>query len=194
MALSPPFLAAEDQAPNEVQNAISIDVFTPFVVGLSYLVQAIVKNPDITLPDVDIPVCFQYQRVLSDHFVLLALAGLTCYSSPAGWGINAYPQVGIDWHPFHKGLKGFHVGLSGDFVYNGYWATEGSSNYYRTGLELTAGWQFLLPSNLIIDLALGIISINYSSAVDINGVTQSGFWLGDPMESARSGIYFGFRF
>lgn len=189
--LPPSFVAAKEQTPKEAHNAISIDVLFPILLPASLLWEG-------GETDVIIPVSMQYQRVISDHFVVLVNAALDYgwnrYTTPQdGWFLDVNPLVEIDWHPFHKGLKGFYAGLSGVFNYTISYSdaaeTKGTSHSYNTGLGLNVGWLFLLPANIIIDLALGQ-GIGYLVSVDMNGVTTSGY----SEAPARIGVFLGFRF
>ncbi len=186
--LSPTLVAAQGQTSTDARNAISIDVLLPIGVPISLLVGE---------RSVLVPVQVQYQRVVADHLVLLVTAGLNY-----GWtlpprtrerSLDIYSVVEVGWHPFHRGLKGFHVGLSGFFSYGAIFtdavATKATAYGYRLRLGPTLGWQFLLPANITIDTAFGL---GFGPAVDVDsdGVRTSGF-LWDP---TRAGVFLGFRF
>ncbi|MGA2976500.1 MAG: hypothetical protein ABSF77_14425 [Spirochaetia bacterium] len=187
IVLSSPFVAAEVQGPGEPRNAISVDLLGP-IVACAFLIAG---------QGVVIPVGIEYQRVISDHFTLFFMGGLI-YRIFDGWALDAYPIVEVDWHPFHKGLKGFHVGLLGSFLYEQVYSsaaeTQGTTYWYHPAMELAVGWQFLLPASIILDLTLGLLSVGYDFNVDVNGVMTSGLMLGDPMESNRTSLSLGFRF
>lgn len=192
VVLSSPFVAAEEQELKEAQNAISIDLLWPII----SCVPLVLSGGQMVM----IPVGIEYQRVISDHFVLYAKGGFM-YTIDDGWDLIVYPIVGVDWHPFHKGLKGFHVGLSGDFFYeytviasDTTWTAHGTRYSYSTCLGLTLGWQFLLPAHIIMDLALQVVTFGYDVSTDVYGVETSGFSLGDPMDAPGSMLSLGFRF
>ena len=190
--ISPTFVAAEDQRPQEARNAIAIDVLLPILVPVGILS----GNPTM-----DIPVNIEFQRVIADHLVLLVRLGLGCAwplpnapQASSALSLEVDPLVEVDWHPFHEGLKGLNLGLSGIFVYDYYAAprdavaTKGTSRY-RMASGPILGWQFLLPANTIVDLSSGL-GFGYNANVDVNGVTTpSSSW-----ELTRGGIFLGFRF
>ena len=199
IVLWPTLAAAQDQSQKSAKNAISIDVLQPIWSPVDLLIERML---------IRIPLNVQYQRVLSDHFVLLIKAGLDYSWVPAnapqdspgilyygidGWGLSVNSAVGVDLHPFHKGLNGLHVGLSGIFSYGtGYRdgvLTKGTAYEYTAGLGLAVGWQFLLPANIIIDLTLGVGYV-YLGRADVFGATgsMSTFIVRPP------GIFLGFRF
>jgi hypothetical protein len=199
LALTPTFAAAEDQTPKEAKNAISIESIS--LIG--EVVRFLAGMPTLRMGTI-----MQYQRVVSNHFVLLATAGLVyvwpnpnapqdseaiLYYGTDGWLLFAASQVEVDWHPFHKGLKGFYLGLSGIFNYTAEYRdaleAKGTSHTYTAGPGMNVGWQFLLPACIIMDLSLGI-GYGYRVSIDVNGVTTSGFSFVEP----RGGVFFGIRF
>ncbi len=189
VVLLPTLAAAEDQTTKEAQNAISIDVLLPILLPVSLLWEG-------GETDVIIPINILYQRVISDHFMALIKAGLNYswyrYTTPQNGWMEVYPAVEVDWHPFHKGLKGFYVGLSGIFDYGvdcSDAAAKGTSYSYAFGWGLSLGWLFLLPAHINIDLVVGQ-GAGYLVSVDASGVTTSGF----SEVPARTGVFLGYRF
>jgi hypothetical protein len=199
IGLSPTFVAAEDQTPKEPQNAISIGLIGPIDDVVELCVGSPIRKVNINM---------EYQRVISDHFVLFSTAGmLYWWPSPNasqdseailwygnhGWFLMIGTGVEFDWHPFHKGLKGFYLGLPGIFNYKATYrdtaTTKGMIYDNEIGLGLIVGWQFLLPASIIINLAVGY-GYGYIADVDVNGVTSSHFSFVEP----RGGISLGFRF
>jgi hypothetical protein len=200
MALSPTFLAAEDQTSNEVQNAISMDLAMP-ILSLVNLLGG--------WPILGIPANIHYQRVISDHLALLIQAGLKYswllpYASTAAvvhyggnWrALEVYPEVEVDWRPFHKGLDGFYLGLSGimDYVatYSDAAATNGTTHAFAVGMGFNVGWQFLLP-NILMDLGLGV-GYGYWVNIDVNGAMTSSFEFIPRDSRLPPRFHFGFRF
>jgi hypothetical protein len=186
MLLWPSSLNAADTASQAAQNAISVDLFLPIYspvefAGGNYL----------------IPLSLLYQRVITRRVVFFSRAGLIYTFRDVDWGALATFATGVDWHPFHEGLNGFHLGFSGYYTYDtGYTesyrtvsATAGMWYLHHAALGSTIGWQFLLPANLTIDLNAGI-GYGYTGGVFRDGEFGSGWtWVLMP-----GGIFFGLRF
>jgi len=193
-----PTAAVADGRP--AQNAITTDLIVPAMA----IASAVMGSPMLT-----VPVGVQYQRVLSEHSVLSFNAGfmyqcpspdtppdspvITDYYGVDGWELTAYPLMEMDWHPFHKGLDGFYTGAFGGLLFKALHvdtaAVKGTGYEYDPCLGLVAGWQFLLPANIVINLALGYGG-QYFITVDQNGTMTSGPLLG----TGRMVASVGFRF
>jgi hypothetical protein len=171
-SISPCLMSAEDQAPQRTQNAVCVDVYCPFMSILNEIL-----SPDsITY----IPVSFQYERVLSDHWVLFTMLTLQLgLTEPVSSVV--YPAVEVDWHPFHIQLDGFYVGLSLAFLNQNFFGNAvqafGRRAMYGVFLSPTVGWQFLLPAAIVLHLGIGPLSIGYWHDTNIDGTTIKGFVL-----------------
>lgn len=188
LVLSPALSSAQGEASTDEKNALSLEVVLPLAVPIGIL------GPD---RDLLIPVVLQYQRVIADHLVLVAMIGLyydqKLPPQPRDSTLSIFPVVELDWHPFHEGLRGFHLGLSGVFAcetsFSDAKPTEVTSRYYRLGLGPTVGWQFMLPAHIIIDLVFGL---GYGPSWNVDAAGTSTFdWALDP---TRAGIYLGLMF
>jgi len=144
--LSPIPGIAEDQTPKEPQRAISLNVLE------------LIAGPILsTNGTIDVPVAIDYEQVLADHFVLSVIPGLEFfgYSNPNGGLVLAVePWVEVDWHPFDTGLKGFFAGLAGTGVFTLDFRPSPNNEYFL-GIAPVVGYQFLLGSNIDLDMALG---------------------------------------
>lgn len=187
--LSSTAAAAQGQTSTDARNAISVEMILPIGVPIGLLVGE---------RSVLIPVQIQYQRVVADHLVLLVKAGLFY-----GWTLpprepertlDLLPVVELDWHPFHTGLQGPYLGLSGTGGYGVGFSDAGAAivttgHYYDFIVGPTLGWQFLLPANITIDTAFGL-GYGPGVSVDANGVRTSH----SVLDLTRGGVYLGFRF
>jgi hypothetical protein len=192
-ALAATPVAAQGQTPKEARNALSVEVAIPIAVPIGLLVYRGSEGMMAV-----IPIQVQFQRVVADHLVLLVKAGLN-YS----WGVprrgpggdlDIYPEVELDWHPFHRGLGGPYVGLAG---FSDYSVTLGDPaaaaavppHSYHFRLGATIGCQFLLPAGITTDLAFGL-GYGPSLKIDSSGTKT---W-GAEFDVTRVGLYVGMRF
>jgi hypothetical protein len=186
-SISPCLMAAEDQAPQQPQNAVCIDVFFPFTSVLNQ----ILSPGSITY----IPVSIQYERVLSDHWVLFTMLSLQ-FGLTDPVSIVVHPAIEVDWHPFHIRLDGFYTGLSLAFLNESLFGNAvqafGRRALYGVYLSPTVGWQFLLPAGIVIDLGVGLLSLGYRLNTNIDGTTTTGFVL--DADNYRFSIAVGYRF
>jgi hypothetical protein len=171
-------LFAEPSETKDQQNAISIDVFMPIMSPISYLQGE--KGHWF-------PLNVKYQRVLTDHFVLMLKGGFNYNWDNEPTGIDIYPMAELDWHPFQKGLRGFYAGLSIFYGYSNYFdSPEGET---RIALGPSLGWQFVVHRHLIIDLTLGL-GFGYYNRTDWEGKREEGF----SADETIAGIFLGWGF
>ena len=98
------------------------------------------------------PVYLSYERVLSDHLVLAIAPSFTWADHGTYSSLLAILWVELDWHPFQNGLSGLFIGPAFAVSYS-------SDQDFRAtgeGLGLSLGYQFLLPWNIDVDIALGL--------------------------------------
>jgi hypothetical protein len=187
-SLSPCLIAAEDQGLQQPQNAVCIDIFSPFTTVLN---QILVPGSLIY-----IPVAIQYERVLSDHWVLFSMLSLN-FGLTEPVSAFVHPAIEVDWHPFHMRLDGFYAGLSLALTYESLFGDAaqafGRSTLYGVYLSPTVGWQFLLPAHIVINLGVGLLEIGYRFKANIDGTTTTGFVLNFP-DSYPLSIAVGYRF
>jgi hypothetical protein len=142
--LSLPIIAmASDQAPVGPRNELSVELAMPIAINLA------VVNDGYA-----VPIVLDYQRVLSDHFVLSVVPGLLfVHRGTLGDILLAQLWVELDWHPFQEGLRGFFIGpaVVGLYASNVY-GSFGSAGTAMAGAAL--GYQILLPANLDLDISL----------------------------------------
>lgn len=171
----------------EPRNALSIDLLLPVLSPVSHL-----SGEDTAF----VPLNVKYQRVLTEHGVLMVKLGLTYSWDSDGeriWEIN--PMLAFDWHPFDTGLKGFYLGPSLFFNYNSYshsGATVDSdldhSHWAAVGGNI--GYGFVLRSGMVVDLIFGL-GYGYSKEVDVTGRTSaSGF----QVDETVGGVFVGTSF
>ena len=168
------------------QNVISIDVFLPSMSVVSKL-----AGEETSF----IPLNLKYQRVITPHHVLMFKLGVNKNWGLAGQtSVDIYPMLALEWHPYKAGLQGFYLGPSLFFNYSNYsysgasTATDIDSSYWlAVGGNL--GYEYVLPSNLIIDLSFGL-GYGYSKEKEMTGKTITGF-RGD---ETLAGVFLGYRF
>jgi hypothetical protein len=172
MIISLTFVTTAEATGKEAKNGISIDVFMPVFVPIDYLLEGIWN----------VPIGIQYQRVISDHFVLLGKAGLLAYSGDGTWGMLANLGTGVEWHPFQKGLNGFHIGFTGFIIY------EPSSKAYHFHIPIGPmfGWQFPVSQDMTIDVTVGL---GYGYNGDF--IDGAGGW---SLMAMPGGIFLGYTF
>ena len=145
---------ADDQAPKEAQNAISANLSGSLIAGIT----------DSTSGLVSIPLFFDYQKVLTDHYSLSIipcfefLVHSTIHNSITNSSLDSFdfqPWVELDWHPFDKGLSGFFVGLAGVGSLELEWSGNQDTTIFL-GVAPVVGYQFPLPWNISLDFALGV--------------------------------------
>ena len=137
-------LSAQDRVPSEARNAVSMDLFMPFL-HLAFPTSALTTSISSSIA---IPIGIKYQRVLFDHFVL-SFVPIFAYSKNIGV-LELNPWLELHWHPFDMGLGGLFIGpaISADFVLN-------TNNAIYVGLGAGIGYQLLLPLDIDLDAALG---------------------------------------
>jgi hypothetical protein len=143
-----PFIVAADD--QEQKNALSLDLVGPTVKGIQSLS---LGNLSLELP-------LEYERVLADHFTLAFPLYVSYYNNKnvGGndfWSMCVEPWIGLDWHPFDKGLGGFFVGpyMVISFNYDTR-LTMSDSTYYFIGWGASIGYKFLFGNVLDLDLTL----------------------------------------
>jgi len=170
----------------EPDNAISVDLFLPAMSPLSRL-----SDEEMVF----IPLNVKYQRVLTEHRVLMLKMGLTYSWNSDGESIlDIYPMLALEWHPFDTGLKGFYFGPSLFFSYSVYshsgTTTAGDLDYsYWAVVGGNLGYEFVLRSNMVIDLIFGL-GYGYSQEVDMKGMATSGF----QVDETIGGVFVGYSF
>jgi hypothetical protein len=151
---------AQDQQAAQRPNAISLD----FVVPALAVIQAIEAGQSRILAR--LPIVIDYQRVLGDRFVLGVIVDVndTLTSSPQTVyeGDFGQLQFELDWHPFEAGMKGLYVGgnlyaqSSASLTYTLSPSDAAWSRFLELGLGATVGYEFLLPLNLLVNVAAGL--------------------------------------
>jgi len=178
LALAP---ATVDAA--EPRHAVSIDLLLPVAAPVSK------ASGEMAW----IPVNVKYQQVLSDHLALMAKAGIG-YSWATGEKIlEVYPMLGLEWRPFHKGLRGFYLGpallVSYCHYWNDYAVVDNPDHLYRIEAGVHLGWQFRLRPHLSLDVTFGL-GYGYDAEVDRDGVATTGF----SVDELIGGIFLGWIF
>ena len=171
----------------EPHNAISIDLFLPVMSPVSRL-----AGEDMAF----VPLNVKYQRVLTEHGVLMVKMGITySWDSDGETILDVNPMIALDWHPFNTGLKGFYLGPSLFFNYSSYshsGATADSDldHSYWASVGGNIGYEFVLRSRMLIDLIFGL-GYGYSKEVDVKGRTRaSGF----VVDETVGGVFVGYSF
>jgi hypothetical protein len=145
---------ADDQAPKETQNAISANVLGSLIAGITDSASGLVS----------VPLFFDYQKVLTDHYTLSIipcfefLVHSTIHNSISNSSLDSFdfqPWVELDWHPFDKGLNGFFVGLAGVGSLELKWSGNQDTTIFL-GVAPVVGYLFPLPWNINLDFALGV--------------------------------------
>ena len=181
-ALAPALGVAQDHASTEVRNAISVDVLTTslFIVG------------DVNGGESVIPLLINYQRLLTNHFILLIKPLFV------DWGsfFTFQPWVEVDWHITGKGLKGFFLGLAAIGSVDVELGGTGTPSYFL-GIAPIIGYQFLFSSNIDLSFSCvfapnGIISVG-ETAFGFGSNTTSTI-IGAVPIFARPEIDLGYRF
>ncbi len=167
----------------EPRRAVSIDVLLPLMAPVS------VATGEMAW----IPLNVKYQQVLAEHFALMGKAGIN-YSWAKGEKIlEVYPMLALEWRPFHRGLRGFYFGPSVLVSYGHYWndyaVVDNPDHSYRIAVGANLGWQFLVGTNLTIDVTFGM-GHGYDSEVDRDGKAKTGFSL----DESIAGVFIGYTF
>ncbi len=174
----PSFMSAQ-----EVQQAVSLDVFLPAAALAS---QAFGEMAWI-------PLNIKYQRVIADHLVLAATTGLNYSWSSTEKILETSPMLQLGWHPFHAGLEGFHLGPYILFSYCKYWndhsLVDNPAHSFRFAIGGVFGWQFLLPSRILLDLNAGL-GCGVNMEVDRYDTATTEF----PLNEIMAGILVGSSF
>jgi hypothetical protein len=143
------------------ENAVSVDLLFPTIYGIS---------AGIGRAGVEVPIYLDYQRVLSDHFVLSLQPGVSISSDS-----RATLGAEVDWHPFDVGLRGLLVGAQA------VWFRQGS-DWTWIGAGMCLGYQFLFPSRLMLDFVAGagpVYDVNSATGNALRfGVTRARIALG----------------
>ncbi len=140
-----------------------------------------------------IPVNVKYQQLVGDNVALMAKAGVN-YSWAKGEKIlEGYPMIAMEYHPFDTGLNGFYFGpsllLSYCRYYNDYSKVRNPDHTYRIALGANVGWEFILPSNTVIDVTFGL-GCGYNKEVYRHGESDAGY----SIDESIGGIFVGYRF
>lgn len=171
-------LLAEPSKSKEPKNAVSIDVLLPIMSPISHL-----QGEEAHW----LPLQLKYQRVLTDHFVLMLRYGMFYYWSDKPIEIDFFPMAELDWHPFQKGLRGFYAGVSAFYCYSN--TFDSPERLYRINMGPTLGWQFVLPWNITIDLTLGV-GFGYHNQIRWDGTKKEDFGVDETI----GGIFVGWAF
>ena len=144
LILAPSRGLAEAKEPDP-RNEISIDLAMPVVMNLLEPTGYVV------------PIVLEYQRLLNEHLALSIVPGVAYSGLPDGWILLTQLWVGLNWHPFQEGLRGFYVGPG--FVVFGIidntMHKEPMLRFLCMFLGLTVGYQFVLTPHINVDVALG---------------------------------------
>lgn len=181
LAVGPGALNAQER-----QQSLTVDLFLPAMSPVSRM-----AGEDMTF----LPLNVMYQRMLTDHQVMMLKMGLTYTRGSDGERIlDIYPMLALHWHPYSDGLAGFYVGpalfynystysysgsATGDDLDHSYWAAVGGN----------LGYGFELRSNKVIDLIFGL-GYGYSKEVDVNGKVTSDH----RVDETIGGVFFGYSF
>ena len=167
-------------------NAVSVDLLLPALSPVSKL-----AGEESSF----IPLNIKYQRVLTEHQVLMFKMGLNYNWGHAGdSSVDIYPMLALEWHPYQTGLQGFYLGPSLFFNYSTYSYSGASTaldmnTSYWLAVGGNIGYEFVLPSNTVVDLSFGL-GYGYSYEKDMSGKTTSGF----RMDETMAGVFFGYSF
>ena len=141
LLLAPTIAVAAGSDFGKEKNEVSIDVAMPIVLNL------LTKEGSTVYP-----VYLSYERVLSDHLVL-TIAPSFAYADHVTYAAYlATLWIELDWHPFQDGLNGLFIGPAFAVIYS----SDPDFTATGEGLGLSLGYQFLLPWNIDIDLAVGL--------------------------------------
>ena len=162
---------AENQAPPP-RNEISIDLAMPVVINL------------VETSGYVIPIVLEYQRLLDDHLAL-SIVPAAAYSGLAdGWILLMELWIGLNWHPFQTGLRGFSVG-PGVVVFgiiDNDMRKDPVLRFIGGFLGVTVGYQFVLSPHVNVDLALGLSAgpycDPYSHMAGLAGLPRAAFAVG----------------
>lgn len=175
-------VSQDHQASKEAQNAISADVLTTslYIVG------------DVNVGESVIPLLINYQRLLTNHFILLIKPLFV------DWGNSCtfQPWVELDWHIAGKGLRGFFFGLAAVGSVDAEFGGTGTPSYFF-GIAPIIGYQFLFSSNITLSFSCaytpnGIISVGETAFGFGSTTTSSNIGAGPVF--ARPEIDLGYRF
>lgn len=176
-------LAPAPAKAEEPRHAVSIDLLLPVMAPVS------VATGEMAW----IPLNVKVQQVLTDQLALMGKGGLA-YS----WGegekiLEVNPVLALEWRPFHRGLRGFYLGPHLLVSYCNYWndyaVVDNPDHSYRIAVGVHLGWQFLVRSNLTIDLTFGL-GYGYDAEVDRHGVAKTGF----SVDESLAGVFIGYVF
>jgi hypothetical protein len=166
LILSPVLGVAQHEAATEPKNAISLNLGRmawEFFYQKTHVV----------------PLSFDYQRVLTDHFVLVV--GSTLDMFPEN-GIFFDQVVGFDWHPFDLGLNGLFIGAFIDVASS----TRHGDEWSAAGASAAVGYELTDSDFLQIEICIGGGGIGIDSAVDGLGLVRQ--------FPSRFDLSLGFRF
>ena len=165
------------------RHSVSIDVFLPLMSAMS---QAFGEMAWL-------PVNIKYQYLIMDHLAMMGKAGIN-YSWAKGEKIlEVYPMLALEYHPFDTGLRGFYLGPSLLVNYcsyrNDYSVVNNPDHTYRIAPGVNIGWEFVLPSNIVIDVTFGL-GYGYNAEVDRYKKSRTDF----TADESIGGIFIGYCF
>ncbi len=174
----PASLSAQD-----VQQAVSLDVFLPL--------GAIASKASGEMSW--IPLNIKYQRLVVDNLVMAGKTGLN-YSWATGEKIlELSPVLELEWHPFHSGLEGLYLGpyllVSYCKYWNDYSVVDNPAHSFRFAAGGVLGWQFVLPSRIVIDINASL-GCGLNMEVDRHGTVTTDF----PLNEIMAGVLVGSGF
>jgi len=178
MAFAPVSLKADGE-----RHALSIDVFLPLMSPVSRAFGEMAW----------IPVNIKYQYLIMDHLAMMGKAGIN-YSWASGEKIlEVYPVLALEYHPFDIGLHGFYIGPSLLLNYCHYWndysVVNNPDHTYRIAPGINIGWEFVLQSNVVIDVTFGL-GYGYNEEVNRYRKTHTDY----TVDESIGGIFIGYCF
>jgi hypothetical protein len=143
LLLVPTIGTASDQETREAENEVSIDFGMPIFLNVVASASG----------GYAIPLFLNYQRVLTRHLTLSVSPSFAFLQLIYRQAMQLTLWLELDWHPFQDGLRGFFLGPAVAILY----ASDNLSSPDTTvSAGATAGYQFLLPANIDIDVGLGL--------------------------------------
>ncbi len=172
----------------EASEALTVDLLLPAMSPLSRL-----AGEDSRF----VPLNVMYQRVITEHQVLMLKMGVNYNWDTAGQrSVELYPMLALDWHPYDTGLQGFHLGPALFFSYAAYAYSHSASSpasdpdyAYWSAVGGNVGYGFLLRDQKIIDVVFGL-GWGYSKEVARNGEITSHY----QVDETLGGVFVGYRF
>lgn len=137
IVLSPVFGFAQEQTPKEVQWEFGVDAYS--------IISSAISG--------DIPLYLYCEGTFFQHIAYSLFTAIQYSTGQNEWSFES--GVEVDWHPFDKGLDGFFLGVAVLGSIDKLSITSKAQTLFL-GFAPTGGYQFLLPWNIDIDLALGV--------------------------------------